>query len=454
MALTLPKAFWPYLVQTGVNDRLDAMMLLTGANLVRFNAATAAATYYSLHYGASVPPQDTSLGHAIAVALQAGYAAGWSFHALSPQSPTTPARCRFASGSPYVVGLTSGYNLLQRSQTLELAPWSPSNITIGVNAIAAPDGTVTADKLQETAVNGQHVNTQGINLTAGTRYVHSIFTKAAERTFAELQLYSAADNSIAVWNLGTGALDSTGIGGTASGLVTGIRSLANGWYWIWLSHLVGTSGTFGAYHAVRLNGATQSYLGTAGSGAYFWQAQVEPSLNGVPGPSGVTTAAALTPAANPLMTSLGFTDNVIATLSGSYFAESQIAHANGWYADRPVADDTGDLPTYERAQALALGGQTYGLDFGTRYSRLVSLVGLNSYKTWKADEGTAHPNEALERLLDDGWQRLRWWKDAMVEGTYEDLTLDAGKMKTPPRNRLSPGKAMYSLALPFLKFVP
>lgn len=147
---------------------------------------------------------------------------------------------------------------------------------------------------------------------------------------------------------------------------------------------------------------------------------------------------------------LGF--GAVDTVSGTT-ATGQYQHQNGWYAVDPVQDDTGELPLYERGQSVALGGNGYALDFGTRYQRVIRLGFLPAWKTWSAEEG-ANLNEAIERLFDAGWQRLRWWPDASVEGAYSDLVMDLDTAKTLPRERLSPGNPLYALRMKFWKFVP
>jgi hypothetical protein len=64
MALPLPKAFWPVTVIAGVNDKIHFMVGAT-----KYEATVAPGTYYSLKYTGQTPPEDTSLGHAIAVAM-------------------------------------------------------------------------------------------------------------------------------------------------------------------------------------------------------------------------------------------------------------------------------------------------------------------------------------------------------------------------------------------------
>lgn len=147
---------------------------------------------------------------------------------------------------------------------------------------------------------------------------------------------------------------------------------------------------------------------------------------------------------------LGF--GTVDTVSG-LSATGANQHQNGWYAEDPVVDDTRDLPAFERAQTVALGGPVKSLEFATRYGRSISLAFLQPHKVFKEDEGSTHLNEAIERLVEDGWSRFRWWPDASVEGTSADYALDIDSAKTLPRDRLARAVALYSLTLKLRKFV-
>jgi hypothetical protein len=133
---------------------------------------------------------------------------------------------------------------------------------------------------------------------------------------------------------------------------------------------------------------------------------------------------------------------------------SNSQHQNGWYAEDPVADDTGDLPSFTRAQTRALGGHVKSVQFGDAlYDRSVSLQFLPEYKVFKALEGATYVNEALERLIESGWARFRWWPDASAEGTWTDYVLELESARKLLRDRLSPGMSRYAYPLRFLKYV-
>ena len=75
-------------------------------------------------------------------------------------------------------------NLLLRNQQLDDAAWIRSGLSsVTANAVAAPDGTTTAEKLIEDAgVGVGHFVYQTATIVSGTTYTQSIFAKAGERT--------------------------------------------------------------------------------------------------------------------------------------------------------------------------------------------------------------------------------------------------------------------------------
>jgi hypothetical protein len=124
-----------------------------------------------------------------------------------------------------------------------------------------------------------------------------------------------------------------------------------------------------------------------------------------------------------------------------------------WFPGECVADDTGDLDVYERAQTTSLAGVVKGLDYATRLVRAVSFSLLPPHKVFIANEGSTYLNEAVQRLFRSGWTRFRWFNDATDLATGTDYVLDLDTAKALPRNRLSPGSALYSLNLKMRKFV-
>jgi hypothetical protein len=163
-------------------------------------------------------------------------------------------------------------NLLQ-SQNFS-ATWTVNAATVGT-AIAAPDGTTTAQKIEENSTTDQHRVTQTSAGGATTSAVClSVFAKAAERTkirvaFTTLSFWTGGGGAAVIFDLaaGTAATDSS------TPTAFGITPYPNGWY---RCFIVGTPiSSITPVANVFLYTTTTSYAGTTGNGVYLWGAQLE-----------------------------------------------------------------------------------------------------------------------------------------------------------------------------------
>jgi hypothetical protein len=168
-------------------------------------------------------------------------------------------------------------NLIANNQAFNAGSWTKTAVTISSNVTTAPDGTLTADKIIESAANTFHSDdTTGHTLTSASTYTVSCFAKAAERKEVELQHansgFSAGVSVIA--NLINGSIVASSTYGTGSVLSsTSIQDAGNGWFRISVTGAVnGTSGGFTVAPSVL---GTHSYQGDGSSGLYVWGAQVE-----------------------------------------------------------------------------------------------------------------------------------------------------------------------------------
>lgn len=123
-------------------------------------------------------------------------------------------------------------------------------------------------------------------------------------------------------------------------------------------------------------------------------------------------------------------------------------HRNAWFPGQAPLEDSREVPVYVRSQARALSqGGAMGLHFGVQKRRSLKWRHLPAWKVWKVDEGE-HLNEAWERVVESvAWNRLRYWPDQSVEGTWADYSLDLDTAKTIPWNRAAPNLPRYSLDL-------
>lgn len=163
-------------------------------------------------------------------------------------------------------------NLLKYSEQLDNAAWVKANATVTTNTIAAPDGSLTADKLIETTVNSTHFAYQQ-PVTVADSYTLSAFLKAGERFLARLRVQ---ENGLFV---GAGVFDlsnGTVQPGSAAGQITPV---GNGWYRCSITVTSAGAAAFQGQVWVMDNSGAVSYLGDGVSGLYVWGAELKPGVN-------------------------------------------------------------------------------------------------------------------------------------------------------------------------------
>lgn len=171
----------------------------------------------------------------------------------------------------------SRQNLLTYSEQLDNAAWAKGNTTVSTNAVTAPDGATTADKLLEFASTAQHTVSNFViaTATAGTAYTATCFIKAAERNYAFFGITGTAVGvpALVSVNLLTGAV------ATVNGSPTSFSSTnaGNGWWRVAVSVTTAVTGDVIFDLRISADGiwANRSYAGNATSGIYVWGAQLE-----------------------------------------------------------------------------------------------------------------------------------------------------------------------------------
>lgn len=174
-------------------------------------------------------------------------------------------------------------NVLQQSQALENATWGKALLTATADQGTAPDGTMTADKLADSATtNGAHLIQQQRTITAGAAQTVSLFAKAVERPYVQLALdTSDANGCYANFDLINGTVVASGVAGTGTLLGATITALADGWYWCTLTGIAAPAGTNGRMFANVLRAGNQMAgfggggVGTVGAGILAWQADMK-----------------------------------------------------------------------------------------------------------------------------------------------------------------------------------
>lgn len=121
-------------------------------------------------------------------------------------------------------------NLVLRTDALDHAYWDAKNrITVSVDVLAGPDGTMNAEKIVETATSGEHqIGRNVITASTATLYAHSFYAKAGERTAMRAGDIYGLTSLTLFCNLNNGATSNKS-GGTA-GAVLFSAAAGNSWY--------------------------------------------------------------------------------------------------------------------------------------------------------------------------------------------------------------------------------
>lgn len=161
-------------------------------------------------------------------------------------------------------------NLIYWSEAFQTAPWVQGRSSITPNAIAAPDGTTTADKLLDNGVSGTHRVYQIYTMSINVSHTVSVYVKAAEFTKIRLALTNQVETA-----RGTADFDLSA--GTVSNIAaesTSIENAGNGWWRCSVTDSLNSGDTGGAIFIYTHNGSGVSYTGTGTDGVYIWGAQV------------------------------------------------------------------------------------------------------------------------------------------------------------------------------------
>jgi hypothetical protein len=254
-------------------------------------------------------------------------------------------------------------NLLLQSEDFSTT-WTTRDATVSTNQVTAPDGATTADKIIETATNGEHHTKQDTASQVAGTYSASIFAKAGERDVIQFVGTGPLGVFRANFDLTNGV-----IGSADSALNARITSFPNGWY---RCNITATSTTTGALRA-QWNIVTsptaarvESYLGDVTKGLYLWGAQLEAGAS--PTSYIPTTTATVTRSAD------------VASITGSAFS--------GWYRQ-----DEGTVFAEFVPRTFAQACGLLSLDDGTTSERLQTRLSTNGNGAFVvADGGSVQAN--------------------------------------------------------------
>ena len=193
-------------------------------------------------------------------------------------SKTLDPRITFTRGSTatYWDGKTTAKaeeNLLLRSQDFDHSYWEKARIDITANATTAPDGTTTAEAINQASGQTQIGRIFRSNLpnSAGA-YTASVYAKANTRNFVTINTNDFINTGFNyTWfNLSTGAVGTNYSGHTAS-----ITDVGNGWYRCSITFTSVAAGSAGDVGFGLADTDGSETCADDQNGIYLWGAQLE-----------------------------------------------------------------------------------------------------------------------------------------------------------------------------------
>ncbi len=167
-------------------------------------------------------------------------------------------------------------NIFQRSQEFDNSYWTKGSSTITANSIVAPDGTITADTLNESAVVDYHFVYKTSVLSTNT-FSASIYAKKKDRDYFFMIFNDGVSDFLTIFNLNNGSVSSN-----AGGNTTFVETLPNGWFRFVITRSVIIGGGNYFMFGVSNSPTNPAYLGDITKGVYVWGGQLEASLQATP----------------------------------------------------------------------------------------------------------------------------------------------------------------------------
>lgn len=221
-------------------------------------------------------------------------------------------------------------NLLLRSETFDQSDWTKARSSITANAVTAPDGTTSGDKLiEDSTASSTHFAAQSVSLTTGTTYTFSAFLKKGERTWARFILTNTAfsDTVSAFFDIENGVV------GVTSGPVdeAKIEEYADGWFRCSVTATTNASASSSAQIYIAEGDNDTTISGDGSSGLYVWGAQIE--VGSVPTSYIPTTTATVTRSADVVSTSTATRSADDVSITGTDFSSWFNASEGTFYVD-------------------------------------------------------------------------------------------------------------------------
>lgn len=191
--------------------------------------------------------------------------------------PSDPGTAVYVSGiyltdwsGTHLLSPSARTNYLIKSNAFNDAAWTKPGSSVVADAVAGPDGLVTADKvIEDTSIFARHAVRQVPVSTAGPQ-IFSVYAMMGTRSKIELQIGSAP-SFVAAFDLLSGVCNS-GYGAT-----TGITPVASapGWYRCWVALVAAANDAVTI--SLQNSDGLSVYTGDGASYVYLAKAQLEPT---------------------------------------------------------------------------------------------------------------------------------------------------------------------------------
>ena len=170
---------------------------------------------------------------------------------------------------------TAVKNLLLRSEEFDNASWTKTRSSVTADAITAPNGTLTGDKLiDSTDASASHFISQSISFVSGTTYTVSIFAKRDEIRYLRLGFNATpfGTTQIVFFDLLNGVISSN-----PNALAASMTDAGDGWWRLAVTATATSTASDLILVSLSQNGTSISFTGTGTNGLYIWGAQLEQS---------------------------------------------------------------------------------------------------------------------------------------------------------------------------------
>jgi hypothetical protein len=340
-------AFATSLIPTTTAAVKRAQDVLTSTSFPWFNAnagtfAIEAAAMSTLAGGSSLVSFDDGANNGMmlykptAYASIAAYFGQGAVSVPGSISSGTPFRAAFAysgiglavtpSGSPSIYRSDwQGNQLLYPTARTNISP-AANNSAYGSHTLTAttgqagPDGSTNAVLLTDSTTSAwQGIQHGSMTIVGATQYCYSAFVKPGTLRYVALYFDNGAgDGFSATFDLQAVAVTATNKNGTATNTASGIQSVGNGWYRIYITAALAASDTSGRCSFLTFNAANSGWFSAyAGNGSTVtvFGFQLEPGST--PTSYIPTTSASATAAADYSINATGLVTLAAAPVSGA-----------------------------------------------------------------------------------------------------------------------------------------